>query len=410
MDYFVNCLLKKMNGEITLPSSKSISNRLLIIQALSKEPFVIHNLSQCDDTNIMLDAFQNNNEEINIGHAGTAMRFLTAYFAAIGKEINITGSERMKNRPIHELVDGLNQLGANIRYLGKKGFPPIRTSGKPLKGNVIKINGGISSQFITALILIAPVLPKGLSISIEEKSISSSYIALTMQLIKSFGIKAIWENQSIYIPSQPYVGCPFTVESDWSAASYWYEVAALSDEAEIILHNLYPGSIQGDAQVAGLFEKIGVRSSFNRNSVKLTREPSKLSFFEFDFSNNPDLVQTFVVTLCLLNIPFRISGADTLRIKETDRIEAIQTEMKKLGFLISEPSHGVVEWNNQRIDPENIISINTYKDHRMALSFAPAALKLKNLVIKDASVVTKSYPNFWEDLESVGFDINPEIG
>lgn len=410
MDYFVNCLIKKIKGEINLPSSKSISNRLLIIQALTKHTFEIQNLSQSDDTEVMINALQNNGEEINIGHAGTAMRFLTAYFAVTQQKKILTGSDRMKSRPIAELVQSLNHLGADIKYLQKKGFPPVQTSGRVLQGNHIKINGGISSQFITALLLVAPVLPDGLSITIEGKLISTSYVMLTLQIMKSFGVNVTWVNNSIHIPFQPYLGSTYAVESDWSAASYWYQIAALADDAEIKLNGLHNDSLQGDAQVALLFDKMGIRSRYSENSVLLTRKSSNLSFFEFDFMNNPDLVQTFVVTLCLLNIPFRISGADTLRIKETDRIAALQIEMKKLGYLIDESSPGVLEWNHQRIEPEYNISVDTYKDHRMALAFAPAALKIKNLVINDAMVVTKSYPHFYEDLKSVGFEINPKIG
>jgi 3-phosphoshikimate 1-carboxyvinyltransferase len=398
-----------MKGEITLPSSKSISNRLLIIRAFADPPFDIINLSESDDTAVMLEAFKSREQEINIGHAGTAMRFLTAYFAASRQNKILTGSDRMKNRTISELVESLNQIGAGIQYLGENGFPPIQTSGNALTGNQINIHGGISSQFITALLLIAPVLADGLSISIDGKLISSSYVALTLHIMESFGIKANWDRQTIHIPHQSYRGIPYTVESDWSAASYWYEVAALSDEAEITLHGLHAASFQGDAQVSGLFEKIGVRSQFSDQKVILKKGSDKTSWFECDFNNTPDLVQTFVVTLCLLNIPFRISGAETLRIKETDRITALQTEMKKLGYIIQEPSPGILSWNHQLVEPEINITIDTYNDHRMALAFAPAAIKVKNLVIKDALVVTKSYPYYWEDLSYVGFDISPKI-
>jgi 3-phosphoshikimate 1-carboxyvinyltransferase len=257
--------------------------------------------------------------------------------------------------------------------------------------------------------LIAPYLPEGLNISVDGKLTSSSYVELTMQIMHFFGINITWENNILYIPHQKYKASPYIVESDWSSASYWYQVAALADEAEITLHGLHTNSFQGDAQVAKLFEKIGIISRFVDQNVQISKKPFSLSFFEFDFINNPDLVQTFVVTLCMLNIRFRLSGAETLRIKETDRIEALRTEMKKLGFLITESSPGILEWNSPRIETENIITIETYKDHRMALAFAPAALKIKNLIIKDAAVVTKSYPNFWKDLESVGFEISPNI-
>jgi 3-phosphoshikimate 1-carboxyvinyltransferase len=409
MNYFVNCILTKITGEIVLPASKSISNRLLIIKALANHSFDIKNLSESDDTNVMLESFRNQNLEINIGHAGTSMRFLTAYFAAIGQQKIITGSDRMKNRPIAELVEGLNQLGAEITYKGKNGYPPIQTSGNPLHGNHIHIDGSISSQFITALLLIAPCLPEGLIIDIKGEPASSSYITLTLQLMRSFGIKSTWDKNTITILPQQYEGKTCTVEADWSGASYWYEIAALADETQVVLQGLTSNSFQGDAVVAGLFEKLGIRSTFSGNSVLLNKFPCDIKFFEYDFINNPDLVQTFVVTLCLLNIPFRISGANTLRIKETDRILALQKEMKKLGFVIVEESAGVLTWNGTHTDKIKSISIDTYKDHRMALAFAPAALKVKNLVINDAMVITKSYPRFWNDLRSVGFEINEKL-
>ncbi len=409
MDYFVNCLLKKIKGEISLPSSKSISNRLLVIQALAGQSFKIYNLSRCDDTDVMAEAFQNSAVEINIGHAGTAMRFLTAFFAATGKQKIITGSDRMKNRPIAELIDGLNSLGADIHYLEKKGFPPVQTSGKPLIGNSINIKGNISSQFITSLMLIAPYLKEGLTINIDANLISASYVELTLQIMKSFGINIIRQDNIIKINRQQYSGYPYTVESDWSAASYWYQIAALADEADIFLKGLQSNSLQGDSNAVKLFETIGIKSTFTDNGVAISKEHIDIPFFEFDFVNNPDLVQTFVVTLCLLNIPFKVSGAGSLRIKETDRIEALQNEMKKLGFVIKESSDGVLEWNNWFTEPQKNISIDTWKDHRMALAFAPAALKLKNLSINDAMVVTKSYPDYWDHLESVGFEISPKI-
>ena len=409
MDYFVNCLLPSIEGTINLPTSKSISNRLLIIQSLTSPDFKIQNISDSDDTRVMLEAFNNQSDTINIHHAGTAMRFLTAFFASNGKKKIITGSERMKNRPIAELVDGLNQLGAEIQYLEKEGFPPLQTSGKALKGNILNINGGISSQFITALLLIAPTLPEGLTINITGRLISSSYVALTLGLMKSFGISSTWENDSIIIPSQKYISKDTFVEGDWSGASYWYQIAALSKHANIKINGLTSVSLQGDAAVAVLFEQLGVSSRFSDNAVFLTKTATKCKFFEFDFINNPDLVQTFVVTLCLMEIPFRISGADTLRVKETDRILALQQEMEKLGYIIKETSTGVLEWDGIIHSMMKNVAINTYKDHRMALAFAPTALCIKKIIICDAMVVTKSYPHYWNDLTSVGFEITQKI-
>jgi 3-phosphoshikimate 1-carboxyvinyltransferase len=403
MNYLVNNLKKNIQAEINLPASKSISNRLLIIQALTEKKFELHNLSDSDDTKVMLNAFKSETNEVNIGHAGTSMRFLTAYYAAMAQQKIITGSERMKNRPIHELVNALNQLGANIRYTEKEGFPPIETSGKPLQGNSLTIKGNISSQFITALLLVAPTLPNGLTLTITGNLISSSYVALTLGLMEIFGIWAKWENNIITIAPQKYIGNDIIVEGDWSGASYWYEIAALSDSANIKIKGLLSNSLQGDAALATIFEKLGVHSQFNDNYVILTKSKPELSFFEFDFINNPDLVQTFVVTLCLLEIPFKISGADTLRIKETDRIAALQNEMLKFGFTIQEPQPGVLTWDGSKKASAEKITIETYKDHRMALAFAPAAIKIPNITINDAGVVSKSYPAFWNDLEKAGF-------
>jgi len=405
MNYLVNCLKKDIHAEIILPASKSISNRLLIIQALAEKRFELHNISDSDDTKVMLEAFISGNSEINIGHAGTSMRFLTAFYAATAQVKTITGSERMKNRPIHELVNALNQIGADIQYIEKPGFPPIQTSGKSLKGDILSIKGSISSQFITALLLVAPTLPNGLTINITGKLISSSYVALTLGLMKQYGIDANWEENTIKIAPQKYDGDNILIEADWSGASYWYEIAALSGISNLKIKGLFANSLQGDATLVHIFEKIGVHSQFENNCVTITKSKPEISFFEFDFINNPDLVQTFVVTLCLLNIPFKLMGAETLRIKETDRIAALQKEMIKFGFTIQEPQPGVLTWDGRKINAINNISIDTYKDHRMALAFAPAALKIPDITINDASVVTKSYPLFWNDLKKAGFTI-----
>ncbi len=410
MNYILNCNNKDITGEIDLPASKSINNRLLIIRALSGNDFVINNMSDSDDCKVMVKALQSNENSIDIGHAGTAMRFLTAFYAATAQQKIITGSERMKNRPISELVDGLNQLGANITYAENEGFPPVKTSGMQLTGHQLNINGSISSQFITALLLVAPLLPNGLTINITGKLISSSYVLLTLQLMKAFGVDAVWDENTITIAPQFYRTHNCTVEADWSGASYWYEIAALADNANITIRGLSQNSFQGDSSIAVLFEKLGVSTQFMENAVRLTKTDSQTNFFEFDFINNPDLVQTFVVTLCMKNIPFRISGADTLRIKETDRIAALQTEMAKFGFIISEPATGVLTCDGKRDAPNKHLYIDTYKDHRMALAFAPTAMLYKNLVINDAMVVTKSYPTFWTDLMKIGFDVKDKLG
>ncbi len=405
MNYVLNYSKDSLSLTVDLPASKSISNRLLIIRALSENNFEIKNISDSDDTNVMLKAFSENKEIVDIHHAGTSMRFLTAYFAAIGQKKTITGSDRMKNRPIKELVNALNQLGANITYAEKEGYPPVITSGKPLAGSHITINGSISSQYITALLLIAPVLPIGLTIDITGKLMSSSYVALTLGLMKQFGVNATWEGNSIYVPHQSYKGTEASVEGDWSGASYWYEISALSNNADITIQGLTENSLQGDAALAKIYTKLGVTTTYEKNAVRLTKCAVTSERFEYDFINNPDSVQTAVVTLCLLGIPFTIKGAETLRIKETDRIAALQVEMKKLGFVIDEPRPGTLSWDGQTCEPQKQIAIDTYNDHRMALAFAPAALRFKNITINDAMVVTKSYPKYWEHLKMAGFEI-----
>lgn len=405
MNYVLNYSKDSLSLTVDLPASKSISNRLLIIRALSENNFEIKNISDSDDTNVMLKAFSENKEIVDIHHAGTSMRFLTAYFAATGQKKTITGSDRMKNRPIKELANALNQLGANITYAEKEGYPPVITSGKPLAGNHISINGSISSQYITALLLIAPVLPNGLTIDITGKLMSSSYVALTLGLMKQFGVDATWEGNTISVPHQSYKGREVIVEGDWSGASYWYEIAALTKNANITIQGLTENSLQGDAALAEIYERLGVKTTYDKNAIHLTKCAIQYKRFEYDFINNPDSVQTAVVTLCLLGIPFTITGAETLRIKETDRIAALQVEMKKLGFVIGEPRPGTLSWDGQTCEPQKHIAVDTYNDHRMALAFAPAAMRFKNLTINDAMVVTKSYPKYWEHLKMAGFEI-----
>lgn len=408
MNYKISFNSNNLKGEVVLPFSKSISNRLLVIHAFANHAFRIFNLSESDDTRHMNHAFESGDDVVNIGHAGTAMRFLTAYFAAAGIEKTITGSDRMKNRPIGELVNALNSLGAEITYTEKQGFPPLKTSGKLLNGDTISLKGSISSQYITALLLIAPVLPNGLTVNITDHLISSSYVKLTLQMMKFFGIESSWEGNRITIGHQDYKPKDYTVEADWSGASYWYQLAMLADKAEITLHGLFSDSAQGDAAIAGLFNSTGVETRYEDNKVIISKSAESCNFFEADFINTPDMVQTFVVALCLRGIPFRISGAQTLRIKETDRIFALQREMAKLGFSIHEPEVGVLTWDGKKGAAMENITIDTYDDHRMALAFAPAALYYPGMVINNAEVVTKSYPQYWEQLKAFGL-ISDEV-
>ena len=401
----------KLNGKIQLPASKSISNRALILKALSGSPYNIQNLSDCDDTRAMISAFSSKNKTIDIGAAGTAMRFLTAYLSVQDNgSRNIAGTERMKNRPIRILVEALRSLGAKIDYLEKEGFPPLHIEGSKLKGGTIDLDGNVSSQYVSALMMIAPVMSEGLTLRLKGDVISKPYIRMTLRMMKTFGVQVDWKEKILRIEPQNYKPCTYTVEGDWSAASYWYEMALLkSGESEIELLGLYKNSIQGDAKVAELFEQLGVSTEFTDQGAILRSHPAKeqktTGVFEYDFVNEPDLAQTFVVACSLKNIPFRFIGLRSLKIKETDRIAALQNEMKKLGYIVRERNDNQLEWTSERIKFEPFPAIDVYEDHRMAMAFAPAAIVFGKIDVNDPSVVSKSYPRFWEDLKTVGFNI-----
>ncbi|MBK5721913.1 3-phosphoshikimate 1-carboxyvinyltransferase [Dysgonomonas sp. Marseille-P4677] len=394
-----------INNIINLPASKSISNRALILNALSLSPFNIANLSDCDDTNVMVEAFKSGNSLIDVKAAGTSMRFLTAFLAITPGEWVITGTERMKERPIHLLVDALISLGARIQYLGKVGFPPLKIKGTSLNGGEIFLSGDVSSQFISALLMIAPTMSKGLTIHLEGDIISIPYIKLTLGMMAQYGVRTHWDGRTIKIHPEEYKATHYTVESDWSAASYWYEIAALYDDSHIELKGLFRDSMQGDSKVAELFLDLGVATEYTENGVVLTKTGKKTKKLFHNFVNEPDLAQTFAVTCCMMGIPFMFTGLQTLKIKETDRIEALKNELKKLGYLLYDSENSILEWNGEKCEPDPDPVIKTYEDHRMAMAFAPAAIKLDHINIAEPKVVTKSYPRFWDDLKSVGFII-----
>lgn len=404
MKYLIKAPEERLRASVQLPASKSISNRALILNALSYSPYDIQNLSDCDDTEVMVKALNSDSRDFDIKAAGTAMRFLTAFLSKIVGEWTITGTERMKNRPIKLLVDALNSLGARIEYMEKEGYPPLRIFGSALQGGEISLAGGVSSQYISALLMIAPLMENVLTLHLEGNIISRPYINLTLQLMEQFGVKATWNGQTIKILPQEYKPIRFTVESDWSAASYWYTIMALSKNAEIELLGLFKNSLQGDAAGAKLFAQLGVGTTFTDRGVMLKYNGNVTKKLIYNFVNEPDLAQTFVVTCVLLNIPFRFTGLQSLKIKETDRIEALKTELRKLGYLLTDSNDSILEWNGERCEPEADPIIATYEDHRMAMAFAPAALVLpKGLKVADPEVVTKSYPAYWEDLRKAGF-------
>lgn len=404
MNYVIHAPAASWKTSVQLPASKSICNRALILNALSYSPYEIQNLSDCDDTDVMVKALNSNDSHFDVKAAGTAMRFLTAFLSKVVGEWTITGTERMKNRPIRILVDALNAVGAKIEYLEKEGFPPLRIMGSALQGGEISLDGGVSSQYISALLMIAPLMEKGLTLHLQGKVISKPYIHLTLQLMKQYGVESEWGGSTIKVAPQSYRPLPYTVESDWSAASYWYEMMALSQQAEIELKGLFKESLQGDAAGAKLFAQLGVATDYKAGGVVLRKNGNVCQKLIYDFVNEPDLAQTFVTTCAFMDIPFRFTGLQSLKIKETDRIEALKCELRKLGYVLTDTNGSILEWNGECCEPEAHPVITTYEDHRMAMAFAPASLVRKEgIEIAHPEVVSKSYPHFWENLESAGF-------
>jgi len=393
---------KTISAEITLPASKSISNRALILNALSENPCEIQNLSDSDDTCILQRALKSADTHFDIGASGTAMRFLTAFFAnkSDKQSITITGSDRMKQRPIKILVDALNSLGAKIEYLEKDGFPPLRIFGRALEGGEIRLNGSVSSQYISALLMIAPLMKHGLKITLEGEIVSKPYILMTLEMMREFGVNADFSGNMIDIKPQKYRIVPFTVEADWTSASYWYELLSIAGDGKIFLHGLRKNSFQGDRKTAELFENLGVKTDFRENGILLTANEKTCREMRYNFVNEPDLAQTFAVTCCAKNVPFEFSGLQSLKIKETDRISALISELKKLGYVLREFPENTLIWNGERCEAQKNPNIATYQDHRMAMAFAPIAL-MQSIEIQHPEVVSKSYPNFWADLDLI---------
>ena len=387
MNYKIHHPTKVVECEIDLPASKSISNRLLIIQALCKQEFVITNLSNSNDTKALQKALKATATTIDVGAAGTSFRFLTAYLSTlVGNRFILTGSDRMKERPIKELVDALLKLGAEIEYLEKTGFPPLEISGTDISEKKVNIDGKISSQFISALLLIAPTLKNGIKLKISGEIVSKPYIIMTLKLMEEFGVFHTWQGNTIEINSQKYSAKNYNIEADWSATSFWYEIASLSSSCNITLNGLTGNSIQGDRKVMELFKNLGVQTKFKNGSIILTKKEENYISKEINLINTPDLYQPLKCTLFAKNLTTKFLGLQTLKDKETNRIKAVEKELLKL---------------------DTTKEITTYKDHRMAMSFAPLCLKYDKLQINDVEIVDKSYPNFWNDLKKGGFIIKP---
>ncbi len=391
-----------IHTRIALNSSKSESNRALIINALAKNLGTLHNLSEARDTRTMLRLLQSTDQTLDVIDAGTTMRFLTAYVAATNQDKIMTGTARMCERPIALLVDALRKLGAHIEYLEKEGFPPIHIKGLTPNGvNEISIRGDVSSQYISALLMIAPTLPTGLTLELTGNIGSRPYIEMTLGQMEQFGIQYTWQGNRISILPQEYQATEYQVESDWSGASYWYSIVALAPEAEIELLRLKPNSLQGDSRIVSITAQMGVRSEFTENGVRLTKIPYLVEA-EVDFTDCPDLAQTVAVLCAAKGISLTLTGIESLKIKETDRIAALQQELAKFGAKLVETSSQVYKLSPITKFPTNPVTIDTYDDHRMAMAFAPLAL-LQDITIRHPEVVVKSYPSYWEDLKKAGF-------
>ena len=444
-----------VNSSIVLPSSKSISNRALAIGALAGSIASITNLSDCDDTEVMQRWLTERPSTVDVGAAGSSMRFSTALLAVGQGEHVITGSERMKNRPIKILVDALRRLGADISYVEKEGYPPLRIVGKGgLSYGSVSLPGNVSSQYISALMMIGPYLKDGLILTLNDKVISRPYIEMTMSLMRQFGAKVYWdcssdesngivdeycnsnstvdepchsngtvdeslesnsaddkstESNVIIVEPGRYAVKSFNVESDWSAASYWYEMVALSSEgdARVLLPGLYEDSLQGDSKGREVFSLLGVKTEYTKDGVLLSKKTREVDTLEYDFVKMPDLAQTFVVTCCMMGVPFHFTGLESLKIKETDRIVALKNEMAKLGFDLEDRNDSELLWDGRRraltAEEYDRVAIDTYEDHRMAMAFAPVALVNGSIRINNPHVVSKSYPRYWDNLLAAGF-------
>lgn len=410
--------------KIPLPLSKSESNRLLIINRLAGIDTPRHSVASCDDTEAIVSAFKaGDNAMVNVGAAGTAMRFLTAYYAATpGCDIVLDGSERMRKRPIGQLVDGLRQAGANIMYTGREGYPPLHIVGRRLEGGSVEIDADVSSQYISALLMVAPTMTLGLHLTLKGHPVSLPYVMMTVAMMEQHGVSvdmhandaidyAMIVKPSMYRDNLP---TPFHVEGDWSAASYWFEATALTGR-RYSMTPLLSKSIQGDATVVNIFAELGVAALNDDRHLTVTTQPRPGDsvhahrFVELDMQWCPDLAQTVVATCCGLGRPFRITGLSTLPIKETDRLEALRIELGKLGFDLTIENNDTLLWDGQRHESargDDIPVIDTYDDHRMAMAMAPLSAVVGPIAINQPDVVSKSYPDYWLHLSQAGFHVS----
>lgn len=408
----------KLHGVFKLTGSKSISNRLLIMKALAYSDVQFENLSESEDTKLLkyylgfLDTCANSRIAMimDAKNAGTVMRFFTA-FAAIQKgKWLLTGHERMKNRPIAPLIKALRQLGANIEYTENEGFPPIKLLGKELQSKDLSIDARQSSQFVSALMMIAPHLSYGLTINFEGKPVSVSYIQMTAQLMQQANIDVELDSRSIKIEPGEYHLKPTYIEPDWSSASYWYEIVALSDNSEVFLEGLKKESIQGDQALVDIYKSFGVNTKFEKNGVRITKKGEPVKTFKYEFSNNPDIAPTVMVTCAALGIKATFAGINHLRLKESDRIEGLKKELAKIGATLEKSGNKFILSPGEPLENIKEAEFDTYNDHRMAMSFAPLVLKIDTVKINNPGVVRKSYPGFWKDINTFGISVDMPEG
>ena len=398
---------KTIYGAIDLESSKSISNRLLILKEFCKTKFEIQNLSNAKDTKILNELLYSfkSTKDINCEDAGTALRFVIAFLATKEGIWKVSGSERMHERPVKPLIDCLTELGSEIKYLEKEAVPPIEIKSKKLKSKKLSLPGDISSQFISALLMIAPTIENGLKLEITSKVLSKPYIDMTLNLMSEFGIKYSWENNLIKVEKQNYLAKNIKVENDWSAASFWYSFLALSKSGEIKIPNLYANSIQGDSVLSIIYSKLGIKTEFNADSIILSKTKNIAKEIELDLSNHPDLALPITVTCCGLGIKAHLMGLESLKVKESNRLECIKKELRKFNISCEIDSSSIMIKENQNIvQPTSIIEC--HHDHRIAMSIAPLVMKVDSIKFDDKEVVNKSYPKFWEDFNKVSQNYN----
>ncbi|MGL5681968.1 MAG: 3-phosphoshikimate 1-carboxyvinyltransferase [Marinifilaceae bacterium] len=393
-------------GTVELPASKSISNRVLIISALAENDCDIRNVAKCDDTDVMVRILNSNDSSFNVGHAGTAMRFLTAFLARTCGVWDITGSERMQQRPIKVLVEALNALGAKVSYAGNEGYPPLHIEGQYLKGGTLTVPASISSQYVSALMLIAPCMAEGLTLRLDGKIVSQTYIDMTVSLMRYFGAKVNTDVAGeVSIAPGGYECKTYKVEPDWSAASYFFESIAIAKGGTIVLTDIREESVQGDAAQWAVWRKLGVLTAFEEQGAVLTySDTAVVNLLEQDFCTMPDLVPGFAVACCMRGVPFRFTGIETLRIKECDRVAALQCELGKLGYVL-EADATTLWWNGATKEREEEIEISTYDDHRMAMAFAPVVFADVALSVCESEVVTKSFPEYWREFIRIGGEV-----